>query len=70
MRSAMSRGVFLTGEKTIRLLRLSLTTPTIIFPEPEGHWHFKLRKFKERLQGIYQEAGFRVHVLLFGLKVE
>jgi len=45
----------LTSSQTFRAWEMILdpTIPHIIFPEPEGHWHFKLRRFYEYLQRRY-----------------
>jgi len=41
----------------------------ITFPEPEGHWHYKWRMFKQHisaLKEVFSELRFRINVLLHG----
>lgn len=53
--------IMVTGLYTIRTWEMLLTMPgPIRFPEPEGHWHFKFRMFKQWLRRLPNRLRWKI----------
>jgi hypothetical protein len=48
------------SDRTLRAWEMAMTIPTIQFPEPEGHWHYKWRMFKSWLRQLPAKIRWRV----------
>jgi len=64
-------GIPLTGVSTLRAwdMMMDPTMVTIQFPEPEGHWHYKWRMFKNWLREIPHRIRARIfpyYIVSFG----
>ena len=44
--------LYSTDERTLRAWKMLLTIPTILFPEPESHLHYKCRVFGEWVKSL------------------
>jgi len=57
----LPRPLLVTGERTIRAWEILLSTiGPITFPEPESHWHYKFRMFRQWLKRLPHRIRWRI----------